>query len=554
MKIGLILLCYNEIMAVIAPNTEIYLIKTPIELDNENQLNFANATAQYNYFSSLPKVTLENATFQRKDGYIRWPASMESVLNYNYCMYRNKSHGNKWFYAFITNIEYASDSSCNISIKTDVWQTWQFDLTFKKCFVEREHVADDTFGLHTIPEGIEYGEYVVSSSSDVGSAYNFTNCYLIAQVSQLCDAMYSLYGSSTRIYGGLPQGTWFIAIYGETNAELYQNFENFVRSYDAENLSNAIVAIFVAPKALVSVGEIPFSFPTEYGFDAYNVTATVDPSTLGTYTITRNSTIDGYTPKNNKLFTSPYNYLMVTNNGGTDICYAWEDFNGNASFTEKGIINQGCDIKLIPTNYKRTSTYSGGYEWCINRQKFPTISWNSDYYLNWVAVNGKYQEVQAGLTGINFGMNVISGMLSGNVNQMVGALPSLAQSVADQAQQIREAQMTPDSSKGNNNTGDLNYTLGKNCFTCYKMCIKAEYAKICDDYMTQFGYKVNSLKIPELNSRRYWNYVKTQGCNITGDVPQEDIEEIKGLFNRGFTIWHDPTKFLDYSQNNTIVS
>lgn len=185
-------------MAVIEPNTEIYLIKSPIELDNDNQLNFASLDAQYNYFSNLPKVTLENATYQRKDGYIRWPASMESVLTYNYCMYRNKSYGNKWFYAFITDIQWLSNDSCGITIKTDVWQTWQFDITFRKCFVEREHVSDDTFGLHTIPEGLEYGEYIVNSATDLGSSYNFENCYLVVQVSDLCEAMWDSYGSFVR--------------------------------------------------------------------------------------------------------------------------------------------------------------------------------------------------------------------------------------------------------------------------------------------------------------------------------------------------------------------
>ena len=80
-------------MAVIEPNSTIYLIKSPIELDNDNQLDFASATAQYNYFSSLPKKSLTDATFQRKDGTIRYPASMESVLEYNYCMYKNTNYG-----------------------------------------------------------------------------------------------------------------------------------------------------------------------------------------------------------------------------------------------------------------------------------------------------------------------------------------------------------------------------------------------------------------------------------------------------------------------------
>lgn len=541
-------------MAVIEPNSTIYLIKSPIELDNDNQLDFANATAQYNYFSSLPKISLTGATFQRKDGTIRYPASMESVLEYNYCMYKNTNYGNKWFYAFITDIQWLSNDSCAISIKTDVWQTWQFDLTFKKCFVVREHVNDDTFGLHTIPEGIEYGEYIVNSKGDLGSSYDFSNCYLIAQVSDLCNAMWSDWGASVRVYSGLPNGCWYIAIYGETNAEIYQNFQNFVRSYDSENKADAIVSIFIAPKALVSVGSPALSFDTQYGFDAQRLSSTSSYSTLNTYTIARQTTINGYSPKNNKVLCYPYNYLMITNNNGSDIAYAWEEFSSaNASFTERGIVNQGCDIKLTPSNYKNTDL-SGGFEWSLNRQKFPVVSWNSNFYLNWQAVNGKYQEVQATLTGLQWGASMITGMLTGNVGGMVSGTMGLASSVASQAQQIREARMVPDSSKGNNNTGDLNYTVGKNCFTYYKMSIKAEYAKIVDDYFTQFGYKVNSLKVPALKSRTYWNYVKTEGCNIVGDVPQGDMQEIKGLFNRGITIWHDSTKFLDYSQNNTIVS
>ena len=68
-----------------------------------------------------------------------------------------------------------------------------------------------------------------------------------------------------------------------------------------------------------------------------------------------------------------------------------------------------------------------------------------------------------------------------------------------------------------------------------------------------FGYKVNTLKVPNITGRQNWNYVKTLGCNVIGDVPQSDLQEIKGMFNRGITIWHNPSTFMDYSQNNAIV-
>lgn len=65
-----------------------------------------------------------------------------------------------------------------------------------------------------------------------------------------------------------------------------------------------------------------------------------------------------------------------------------------------------------------------------------------------------------------------------------------------------------------------------------------------------YGYKVNEVKIPNITGRTNWNYVKTQECNILGDIPQEDMQTLKNIFNSGVTFWHNPSTFLDYSQNN----
>ena len=116
-----------------------------------------------------------------------------------------------------------------------------------------------------------------------------------------------------------------------------------------------------------------------------------------------------------------------------------------------------------------------------------------------------------------------------------------------------QAEIVPDQAKGNANSGDLNYSIGKSCFTTYFMCAKKEKIQIIDQYFSMYGYLVNSVKIPNITGRTNWNYVKTIGCNITGDIPQDDLLQIKAIFNNGTTIWHNPSTFLDYSQNNNIV-
>lgn len=557
-------------MAVIAPDSEIYLIKSPLELDNDNQLTFANATAQHNYFNSLPKVTLTNATFQRKDGTIRWPASMESVITYNYCMYRNKNYGNKWFYAFITNIEWLSNDSCAISIKTDVWQTWQFDLTFKKCFVEREHVNDDTFGLHTVPEGLEYGDYVCNGVQNVKYAEPTATtgntrlmvAFQVTTVDVSKDSTTAVFPTPTQnTFNGIPQGCYIFGF--PFNAENLGKLYTVIGYYDNAGKADAIVSIFLIPLVCSSWsvgtnGQGVFENSQDWYVPDYSTSAA---TALGP-AITRNTTIDGYTPHNNKLFCAPYNALYLTNNAGADCSYEYEMFNGDPTFSVYAALEQGGAIKIFPLNSKKSAATATGDGWNegLPAGKLPTLSWVSDYYLNWQAVNGTNLEIQAGLAAANWGVNMVGGMLggaSGNSNPisgMLGGTLGLADQVREIAQQNRAAEITPPQAKGSVGTGGLQFASDSSQFTFRKMSIRAEYAKIIDSYFDAYGYRVNELKIPNITGRTNWNYVHTKGCNVVGNVPQGDIEEIKAMFNRGITIWHNSTTFLDYSQSNTIVS
>ena len=117
--------------------------------------------------------------------------------------------------------------------------------------------------------------------------------------------------------------------------------------------------------------------------------------------------------------------------------------------------------------------------------------------------------------------------------------------------EVYQHALTPYTARGNTNGGDINTCSGRNCFSFYKMCIKQEYARIIDDYFSMYGYKVNSVKIPNVTGRSTWNYVKTIDCNITGNIPQQDLQEIKNIFDNGVTFWHSPYTFLNYSATNT---
>ena len=122
-----------------------------------------------------PSINVDNFTYQRKDYTIRYGACIDDIITFNYVMYQNDAYSDKWFYAYITDMKWINDKMTEITIKTDVFQTWQFDMEFKTSFIEREHVNNDTIGLHTVPENLETGEYIVEDQS----SSQFMNAHVV---------------------------------------------------------------------------------------------------------------------------------------------------------------------------------------------------------------------------------------------------------------------------------------------------------------------------------------------------------------------------------------
>ena len=559
---------------VITPNSDVILLKCPLELDQENQLNFANATTQYNYFYGLSKyVAGTDFTYQRKDNIIRISAKYDDLISYNYVMYRNDNYSNKWFYAFIEKMEYINDGMTSVKIKTDTFQTWQFDLTYKRTFVEREHTNDDTVGANTIEEGLEFGEYVISNTHDVDlmttSGTFKKGDFVMIGVTETPDhldgvTMTSGAFSSSNIYNGIPSGLTYIYITSD-------KIQKFVRMYNMNSKEDAIVNMFIIPQTLLIDNPNVSGFILDFSKDGTTFSIggfiwETDPDqtsySLTTFTQTAPSTLNGYVPRNGKMLCYPYTYARLTNNGGADFVYRWEDFTSRtAQFKVDASITQGMSIKAFPQNYLNGGAGTNEYEYGVTAQKFPTCSWTTDFYLAWVNQQGANLAIQ---TGVQVGNAILAGTTgtgiggakagaAGIAGGLVGTGLNVLSTVANTMQQIREASLVPDQARGNVNSGDVNFSIGKSGYTLYSMTIKAEYARQIDDFMTMFGYKTNRVKVPNITGRANWNYVKTSRCYIQADIPQEDLQEIKNMFDNGITIWHNPTTFMDYSQSNAIV-
>ena len=539
-------------MSAITPQTELRLLKCPIESDNRNQLNFSNATAQYNYFNGLPKLVVDNFTYQRKDNVIRYPAHIDSILTYNYVMYQNEAYSNKWFYAFITKMEYVNDNMTYITIKTDVFQTWYFDMVWKRSFIEREHVNVDDVGIHTVPEQLETGDYICNGSTQL---FDGNETYVCINVS---DAPTEVSPRTNKYFNGIFSGTESFLF------DSYLGAGNFIRAMALDAKMDAIVAVYLVPQNLFIGQTITWQTlsVTRSGksitFKIARTPVSTSSNIISTSSnITVPATLDGYTPKNNKLYTYPYCYFYVTNNAGSDIPFKYEEFvNNRASFKTVGSLSPGCSIRCIPLNYKKLSdsassmnSFNGG----ITIAKYPICSWANDAYTNWLTQNSVNNSIKQ--MGGAFGIIAGATLLATGVGAMagVGMMVSGATMIADSAKEIYQHSLTPDQAQGNTNSGDVIFSSGKMEARVYKMSIKDEYARIIDNYFSMYGYKINHIAVPYMNGRRNWNYIKTIGANIEGNIPEDDLNEIKSIFNNGVTIWHKASTYLDYSQNNDII-
>ena len=533
---------------VITPQTNIRLIKSPIELDNKNQLTFASKQAQETYFKSLPYIEANDYTYQRKDGFIRYEAPYDTLLEYNYCMYQNEAYDNKWFYAFITDLKMLNNDVTGVSIKTDVWQTWMFDLEFKNSFIEREHVNDDTFGLNLVPENVELGEYTCNEHildnhfDDVNVDFK----YVVSLAVDYWNPNVDKYRPATpKKYNGIVSGANYYSFDNETA------IKNTLADLEDRGQIDTVNGLFLAPSSLLTASQ------TYNGVN--EIASSTTPVTYNT-TINKQTTLDTYVPKNNKLKVYPYNYLLVSNNSGSSCIYRYEEFSTtNCQFTVEECLTPGCSIRMVPLNYKNMSRFD---DYGLNLGKFPICSYNVDMYTNWLTQNSINIQGLGKVTGDD--LNLVSSALGSTIGALGGMVSSNYMSsatylfngfagISNALIQKKQHELIPPESRGNLNAGDVVTSSGKNTFHFYKMSIKKHFATLIDDYFTMYGYQVNALKTPNITGRRYWNFVKTIGVNIIAHIPQNDLQEIKALFDNGITFWHDPSKFLDYSQTNDII-
>ena len=516
----------------IVPNTNVKILhNVPLENTYDHTLYFADATAQYNYFASMVKKNCVNYTYQRVNkGTMRIEGKADNYYDCNYLMFQNTSFGTKWFYAFINSVEYINNETTEITFEIDVIQTWLFDAHVEECFIERQHSLSDAIGDNIVPETLNCGEYVFNDYEPVIQMTDMLVCLAIVDTD------------------GESSGTLYDGIYGSAELYVYDSTDTTginskINEYTQK--PDSIISMYMLPKILV--GTIPSEHKLPYGTNGFK-------RIIQKPIVSKTDTLDGYLPKNGKMYTYPYNFYHVDNASGSDLSLRYEFFDNNQPVVEiSGTVTQPVIVSLRPDSYKGVPSYSelGGYTSLNNESiqlnSYPMCSWNVDAYQAWIAQNS----VPIALNTISqVGQMAISSTYS--VHPEASVVAGSIGIVSNLLGQFYQASIQADMSKGNFNNGGVNTAIGKQQFYGGRCSVSYQYAKMIDDFFTMYGYAVKSIGRINTHARPHWNYVKTVGCVLSGSVPSDDTRKIVSIYDRGITFWRNANEVGNYELDNSL--
>lgn len=498
----------------VQPNTTIHLIRN-VGLDNSytNTHYFSNVSQQYSYFVSHAKRTLNNYSYViPSSNVIRVNIKADEIYDVNYIAFQNTNFGSKWFYAFVNSIDYVSNDVSDIHFEIDVIQTWLTEYQLKPCFIERQHVASDKIGDNIVAEPIEIGEYV---GNEIETLYLMAYNIVVAVVDADKDG---------SMIDNCFSGCYLIAF--TTTSAGISNLNTFLKQF--VDAPNKISAIYMVPDCSCVASD-----------NGSVITSSATVSSV-TSAISGAGSLNGYMPKNNKLFTYPYNYYRVTNGNGGALNIRYEFCNGNPKISYSATATQPVQLGTRVSNYKNGTTERTDV---LITSNFPICSWLNNTYQNWVATAA----IPSALG--NIGSSALSGMLTkGLVGGLVGGAMSMANVLTDGY----KASISADTMQGNASSGGINLSKTFGSIQGTRITISKEYAKIIDDYFTRYGYAIKEIAQPNITSRKSFNYIKTCDCSLTGFMPSDVAKQIADIHNRGITYWHNHEQIGNFLVDNTL--
>lgn len=567
-------------MAYVEPSGIIQLMKG-INLDNRyaHTIYFENESLQNTYFSSKVTHTFDRQSYTRHNSdIIRIKVASDAVADCTYMRFQNKNNG-KWYYAFINYVDYINENVTAITFEIDVMQTWFFQTghDIKPCFVDREHVSTDTFGIYHAPDTPKTDEYVYKWLKDSDLLQSYTVCVSISSE----PTQFSEYDNNA--YNGCRTLRYLET--AENASTITEQIKELLGGSWDKNVQSANMIDM-------------YSFPTAFASDtiANNVHDVENIAMPTSFQYSEAS----YTPKNKRLLSNPYSMLLVTDYCGENSLYEWEMFGNPTSvkFTLRGNPIGGGSLIAYPRNY---AGLDNNFDSGILLNNFPKRAFSYDAYSAWLAAGGqtrlREQQTLVNMQGMARSMETVgdmfavtksasdavlateAGIATGGVlaPMAVGQAAKSGQTIAQASANTINRQVAQREAQNNINYAfkDAKYapdvTFGKMSsdigvshrimeINFIAMFPKYDEAIRIDDFFSTYGYSIKEVKQPNLTGRKHWNFLKTKGAVIGGNMPTSSRKAIADIFDGGIFLWKNGDEVGNFrvevtngSINNPIV-
>lgn len=548
-----------------SPTGTLYLIgNVPLDNTYENTIDFTSSSAQVDYFINKKLFTLSEYTYIRKDASIKVGLNFENLYGVNYCMYRN-SATSKWIFCFITDKRYVSDVNTEISIETDIMQTFQFNYSIKDSFIEREHqnrwASVGTPLYNVVPENLTLGDdyvreftYTVASSEKcflLVTSQALENANLVAEPIQNYPTPLHYYVVPYESADSIDIET-MCAVLADNPAVVSASWIPFL-PFDISTcpLVNYVPTDGAFKGFTLHVRRIPANSAVQKSIDSFEKFIGYDlPTEFGTG-------IPRYHNKESKLLTYPYMFNNLTDYQSKGLMLKNEYLEGNYV----GVKMSACLSHNPKTKYFIETGYRGetdGKEHALINDTVNDIPLITDAYLNYMQANKNSAKVGMALAGVGAVGSLALAIPTGGLSLALagGVAMSSGSKIGGELMRQKDLQNVPDSVRSMGNNLSFDMAEGNTHLKFVRSAIHPTIKKVLGDYFAKYGYKCNEVKTPNLKSRYYYNYIKTLGCNIDGDMDNKDLAKLKSIYDNGVTIWHDrgSNVSISYQYDNVEMS
>lgn len=574
------------------PKGRILFGSVPWDNTYQNVRLYDTLPNQYNDILSMMKRESDNYVYIGRNRRLKVAIEADKLYHMNYCMYQNESLTDGWIYCFITDVEYINDSTSEITLETDIFQTYLYgeDWVIPPCFIERETVAsEDSKYLYTKEPDFPLVHKVTAQTDRFfrAQAIAIQSCEKPTTSSgNIFDDILNpsgWYGTPVgmTIHKGLMQGSNIYATANLTSTNMGAALDQAQTILQGLTFAGAIDSV-------VSVFTIPDLVDPDDGWQGTNTLQDSAASYAASMTLpAKGTTVDGYKPKNKKLFYYPYTYARLTDFNGSHYDYRYE-LMGTSEVQIKYAINPNCQALAYLPNYNgATNSYESG----IVTNAGALGSFSNDTYATWLGQNGgsinlviaeaaggaMTGEVSFGEAGKNIheahsladaGYPKMANIAGTDALRKIGKAGAIgaATGAVSGINQIYRQSHQPTVSRGCT-TPDMMFQTGAQGIHGQRIQVIASIAQQVDEFFTRYGYNVERVEAVNITSRTYWNFIKTDGAvpksknTNSGDTapfsrgrgtPAAALAVIKDAFDGGVTFWHTTANFGDYSKDNTL--